>query len=162
MQFTPYKFWSFPPSFLFESSWQQKLGNLYSVMRGEETEPSSPISLTLRYLPWNGWTCPKTIVGFILAVIQFFKMSVSNGCSYRKKGSHIWSFPQYQSLSEVYGCPFVHKSYMSDYFSRSSGLFHHDLIGHYGCVNAIEFSNNNGEFIVSGRYHTESYSGFCP
>ena len=88
-------------------------------------------------------------------------MSLNNGSSYRKKGNHIWSFPQYQSLSEVYGCPFVHKSYMSDYFSRSSGLFHHDLIGHYGCVNAIEFSNNGGEFIVSGRYHTESYSGFC-
>lgn len=49
MQFTPYKFWSFPLSFLFESSWQQQLGNLYSVMRREETEPSSPISL-----PWNG------------------------------------------------------------------------------------------------------------
>ena len=88
-------------------------------------------------------------------------MSLNNGSSYRKKGNHIWSFPQYQSLSEVYGCPFVHKSYMSDYFSRSSGLFHHDLIGHYGCVNAIEFSNNGGDFIVSGRYHTESYSGFC-
>ena len=44
MQFTPYKFWSFPLSFLFESSWQQQLGNLYSVMRREETEPSSPIS----------------------------------------------------------------------------------------------------------------------
>ena len=67
-------------------------------------------------------------------------------------GSHLSSFPQYQSLAETYGLSVVHKSYMSDSFARCSGLYHHDLLGHFGCVNAIEFSSNGGEFIVSGAH----------
>lgn len=67
-------------------------------------------------------------------------------------GRHLSSFPQYQSLAETYGCSVVHKSYMSDSFARCSGLYHHDLLGHFGCVNAIEFSSNGGEFIVSGAH----------
>ena len=62
MQFTPYKFWSFPLSFLFESSWQQQLGNLYSVMRREEPEPSS--LKWFKEMAEHAW--------FTLAVIQFF------------------------------------------------------------------------------------------
>ena len=67
-------------------------------------------------------------------------------------GRLLSSFPQYQSLAETYGCSVVHKSYMSDSFARCSGLYHHDLLGHFGCVNAIEFSSNGGEFIVSGAH----------
>lgn len=44
----------------------------------------------------------------------------------------------------------VRKSYFSDHFGRCPGLHRSDLVGHFGCVNAVEFSNNGGEFIVSG------------
>ncbi|KFO37756.1 Thrombopoietin receptor [Fukomys damarensis] len=30
-------------------------------------------------------------------------------------------------------------------------LYKKDLLGHFGCVNAIEFSNNGGQWLVSGR-----------
>mmetsp|Transcript_21605 Transcript_21605/g.37201 ORF Transcript_21605/g.37201 Transcript_21605/m.37201 type:complete len:564 (+) Transcript_21605:85-1776(+) len=34
---------------------------------------------------------------------------------------------------------------------NSKGLLHHlDLLGHYGCVNTIEFSNGEGRFLASG------------
>ncbi|KAL9953099.1 hypothetical protein ACROYT_G040459 [Oculina patagonica] len=77
-------------------------------------------------------------------------MSFNSASVGRSSGGHLSSFPQYQSLAETYGRSIVHKSYMSDQFARSSGLYHHDLLGHFGCVNAIEFSSNGGEFIVSG------------
>lgn len=80
--------------------------------------------------------------------MSFDSTSVRRSRTYN--GRHLSSFPQYQSLAETYGCSVVHKSYMSDSFARCSGLYHHDLLGHFGCVNAIEFSSNGGEFIVSG------------
>ena len=30
-------------------------------------------------------------------------------------------------------------------------LYRTDILGHYGCVNAIEFSNNGGQWLVSGK-----------
>ncbi|ESP03038.1 hypothetical protein LOTGIDRAFT_110630, partial [Lottia gigantea] len=33
---------------------------------------------------------------------------------------------------------------------NASSLFHSDIKGHFGCVNAIEFSNNGGNMIASG------------
>ena len=36
--------------------------------------------------------------------------------------------------------------------SRAKQLYQKDLKGHYGCVNALEFSKNGGEFIVSGKH----------
>ena len=30
-------------------------------------------------------------------------------------------------------------------------MHRHDLVGHFGCVNAIEFSTGVGEFIASGN-----------
>ena len=80
-------------------------------------------------------------------------MSLNSASVRRSSGSNLSSFPQYQSLAETYGCSIVHKSFLSDHFARSSGLYHRDLLGHYGCVNAIEFSSNGGEFIVSGVDH---------
>jgi len=32
------------------------------------------------------------------------------------------------------------------------GLFRRDLLGHFGCVNAVEFSNHGGDWLVSGAY----------
>jgi len=82
--------------------------------------------------------------------MSFKSPSVRGSRAYN--GTHLSSFPQYQSLAETYGLSVVHKSYMSDSFARCSGLYHHDLLGHFGCVNAIEFSSNGGEFIVSGAH----------
>lgn len=82
--------------------------------------------------------------------MSFDSTSVRRSRTYN--GRHLSSFPQYQSLAETYGCSVVHKSYMSHSFARCSGLYHHDLLGHFGCVNAIEFSSNGGEFIVSGAH----------
>jgi len=81
-----------------------------------------------------------------------------NTVSANRKGGHTYlsSFPQYQNLAETYGGPVVHKSYLSDHFGRCPGLYHHDLLGHFGCVNAVEFSNDGGEFIVSGRHYLQS------
>jgi hypothetical protein len=61
------------------------------------------------------------------------------------------SFPKYQSVVERFGHPAQHKSYMSARFEASCDLYRTHFRGHYGCVNAIEFSNNGGEFIVSGK-----------
>lgn len=81
--------------------------------------------------------------------------------AHRRSGTYLSSFPQYQSLAEAYGFPVIHKSYMSDHFARCSSLHHHDLMGHYGCVNAIEFSNSGGEFIVSGKRKLDYYCSHC-
>ena len=93
-------------------------------------------------------------------------MSFNSASVRRSSGSHLSSFPQYQSLAETYGCSVVHKNYMSDHFARCSGLYHHDLLGHFGCVNAIEFSSKGGEFVVSGvdflLFVFIFYSVFCP
>jgi len=40
---------------------------------------------------------------------------------------------------------------MSARFESCHDLYRVDLRGHYGCVNAIEFSNKGGEFVVSGK-----------
>ena len=34
---------------------------------------------------------------------------------------------------------------------RASGMYGRDLRAHFGCVNAIEFSNNGGKWIASGK-----------
>ncbi len=40
---------------------------------------------------------------------------------------------------------------MRDRLGRAKNLFRKDLKGHFGCVNALEFSNFGGEMITSGR-----------
>ncbi|XP_077416234.1 DDB1- and CUL4-associated factor 5 [Vanacampus margaritifer] len=47
------------------------------------------------------------------------------------------------------------QSLMKDEFQRRrlagcTSLYKKDMLGHFGCVNAIEFSNNGGEWLVSG------------
>lgn len=38
---------------------------------------------------------------------------------------------------------------------RSRRLYRKDLKGHFGCINAVEFSNNGGHWIVSGTADAE-------
>lgn len=77
-------------------------------------------------------------------------MSLHSVSALRNSRAYLSSFPRYQSLSETHGCPLLRHRYLSDQFAGTVGLHRRDLLGHYGCVNAIEFSNNGGEFIVSG------------
>ena len=42
------------------------------------------------------------------------------------------------------------KRYLSEKFSCSKWLYSKNLVGHTGCVNALAFSKNGGEFLVSG------------
>ena len=44
----------------------------------------------------------------------------------------------------------LRRRFVRDRSAGAKSLFRKDLKGHYGCVNAIEFSNNGGEWIVSG------------
>lgn len=38
-------------------------------------------------------------------------------------------------------------------FAKARNLYRKDLLAHYGCVNAIEFSTE-GELLVSGKYRS--------
>lgn len=42
------------------------------------------------------------------------------------------------------------KSLLNTRFMKSENLYRKDLLSHYGCVNAIEFSNQ-GDLLVSGE-----------
>lgn len=135
-------FWELDPIFRdsFVDSWRRR--NVVDLCWNFEIE----------VLRWNfSFTSVKAIK------MSFSRPSVrgSRACN----GKHLSSFPQYQSLAETFGCSVVHKTFMSDSFARCSGLYHHDLLGHFGCVNAIEFSSNGGEFIVSGAHL--AYIRFC-
>lgn len=49
--------------------------------------------------------------------------------------------------------PVYESSWLRDEFNRSGGgpLFTKPILGHYGCVNALEFSNGPGELLASGK-----------
>ena len=42
------------------------------------------------------------------------------------------------------------KKWISSVMNQKAGVFGKDLRGHFGCVNAIEFSNYGGKWIASG------------
>lgn len=74
------------------------------------------------------------------------------GC--RNSSRKAIGLPGFQNAAEqnVNGHPSFHtKNYMSARFESCHDLYRVDLRGHYGCVNAIEFSNKGGEFVVSGK-----------
>lgn len=49
---------------------------------------------------------------------------------------------------------------ISDLLNRKTEIFYRkDLVAHYGCVNAVEFSNN-GQFLVSGVFFWENFYDF--
>lgn len=51
----------------------------------------------------------------------------------------------------------------SERFAKAKNLYRKDLLAHYGCVNAIEFSED-GEFLISGEIYSHlfinNYTGF--
>lgn len=71
--------------------------------------------------------------------------------SLAKASNSVGSFPSYQRVSESFGSTGVYNKYVIEKFAQCSSLHYKNLRGHFGCVNAIEFSSRGGEFIVSGR-----------
>ena len=45
----------------------------------------------------------------------------------------------------------LREQFKNDRLKMARNLYTKDLKGHFGCVNAIEFSPNGGEFIASGK-----------
>ncbi|GCC46854.1 hypothetical protein chiPu_0030801, partial [Chiloscyllium punctatum] len=49
----------------------------------------------------------------------------------------------------VTGDRFLREAFQRQRLSACRNLFKKDLLGHFGCVNAIEFSSGAGELLVS-------------
>ncbi|XP_032237224.2 DDB1- and CUL4-associated factor 5 isoform X2 [Nematostella vectensis] len=60
------------------------------------------------------------------------------------------SYICHQTARELYGSSVSCSSLLAAKFASCKDLFRKDLRGHFGCVNAIEFSNKGGELVVSG------------
>lgn len=66
-----------------------------------------------------------------------------------------WDRPlyfHYQNLIQTYdnlSLTLTNKLFSEKLSSR--WLYCKDLVGHFGCVNAVEFSNKGGEYLVSGK-----------
>ncbi|KAK5857977.1 hypothetical protein PBY51_011183 [Eleginops maclovinus] len=54
------------------------------------------------------------------------------------------------SRRELTGQPLLKDEFQRRRMAGCTSLFKKDMLGHFGCVNAIEFSNNGGEWLVSG------------
>ncbi|KAE8587435.1 hypothetical protein XENTR_v10021969 [Xenopus tropicalis] len=50
----------------------------------------------------------------------------------------------------LHGDPLLKEDFQRRRLQACRNLYKKDLLGHYGCVNAIEFSNNGGNMLVSG------------
>ncbi|KAF7710744.1 hypothetical protein HF521_009616, partial [Silurus meridionalis] len=48
------------------------------------------------------------------------------------------------------GRPLLKEDFQRRRLAGCNSLYRRDMLGHYGCVNAIEFSNNGGQWLVSG------------
>ncbi|KAM9478024.1 DDB1- and CUL4-associated factor 5 isoform 2-T2 [Clarias gariepinus] len=48
------------------------------------------------------------------------------------------------------GDPLLKEDFQRRRLAGCNSLYRRDLLGHYGCVNAIEFSNSGGQWLVSG------------
>ncbi|XP_049337035.1 DDB1- and CUL4-associated factor 5 [Astyanax mexicanus] len=48
------------------------------------------------------------------------------------------------------GCELLKAEFQRRRLDGCCSLYRTDILGHYGCVNAIEFSNNGGQWLVSG------------
>ncbi|XP_069016610.1 DDB1- and CUL4-associated factor 5 [Embiotoca jacksoni] len=54
------------------------------------------------------------------------------------------------SRRELTGQPLIKEEFQRRRLAGCTSLYKKDMLGHFGCVNAIEFSNNGGEWLVSG------------
>lgn len=49
---------------------------------------------------------------------------------------------------------FIKNKLFNERLSKARNLYRKDLLAHYGCVNAIEFSKD-GEYLISGKSYTD-------
>ncbi|XP_003962414.2 DDB1- and CUL4-associated factor 5 [Takifugu rubripes] len=70
-------------------------------------------------------------------------MKEPNGCGMRSSVGFL-------SRRELTGEPLIKEDFQRRRLAGCTSLYKKDMLGHFGCVNAIEFSNNGGEWLVSG------------
>ncbi|XP_077477972.1 alpha-actinin-1 isoform X6 [Stigmatopora argus] len=70
-------------------------------------------------------------------------MKVLKGCGMRSSVGFL-------SRRGLTGQPLMKDEFQRRRLSGCTNLYKKDLLGHFGCVNAIEFSNNGGDWLVSG------------
>lgn len=71
------------------------------------------------------------------------KMKELKGCGMRSSVGFL-------SRRELTGQPLMKEEFQRRRLAGCTSLYKKDMLGHFGCVNAIEFSNNGGEWLVSG------------
>uniref|UniRef100_A0A8C6SMW8 Ddb1 and cul4 associated factor 5 n=1 Tax=Neogobius melanostomus TaxID=47308 RepID=A0A8C6SMW8_9GOBI len=72
-----------------------------------------------------------------------WKMKELKGCGMRSSVGFL-------SRRELTGQPLMKEEFQRRRMAGCTSLYKSDMLGHFGCVNAIEFSNNGGEWLVSG------------
>ncbi|OCT64794.1 DDB1- and CUL4-associated factor 5 [Xenopus laevis] len=70
-------------------------------------------------------------------------MSKGTGCGLRSPVGFL-------SRRRLHGDPLMKEDFQRRRLQACRNLYKKDLLGHYGCVNAIEFSGNGGHMLVSG------------
>lgn len=75
-----------------------------------------------------------------------------NGCGMRSSVGFL-------SRRELTGEPLIKEEFQRRRLAGCTSLYKKDMLGHFGCVNAIEFSNNGGEWLVSGELTNAARSG---
>ncbi|XP_061854863.1 DDB1- and CUL4-associated factor 5 isoform X1 [Colius striatus] len=66
------------------------------------------------------------------------------------RGSSMRSVVGFLSQRGLEGDPLLTHDFQRRRLRGCRNLYKKDLLGHFGCVNAIEFSNNGGQWLVSG------------
>ncbi|KAK7904560.1 hypothetical protein WMY93_017167 [Mugilogobius chulae] len=66
------------------------------------------------------------------------------------KGCGMRSSVGFLSRRELTGQPLMKDEFQRLRLAGCTSLYKRNMLGHFGCVNAIEFSNNGGEWLVSG------------
>ncbi|KAK6481130.1 DDB1- and CUL4-associated factor 5 [Huso huso] len=66
------------------------------------------------------------------------------------KGCGMRSAVGFLSQRKINGHPLMKEEFQRRRLAGCTSLYKKDMLGHFGCVNAIEFSNNGGEWLVSG------------
>ncbi|XP_061650079.1 DDB1- and CUL4-associated factor 5 isoform X2 [Phyllopteryx taeniolatus] len=66
------------------------------------------------------------------------------------KGCGMRSSVGFLSRRGLTGQPLMKDEFQRRRLAGCTSLYKKDMLGHFGCVNAIEFSNNGGEWLVSG------------
>lgn len=71
-------------------------------------------------------------------------MKEERGCGMRSAVGFLYS-------RMTRGQPQLKEEFQRRRLAGCSSLYKKDMLGHFGCVNAIEFSNNGGQWLVSGK-----------